>query len=90
MTAKQVKEVEEIALDIVKKGLPVHAKECSLSLAKEIQGLRAVFDEVCLCTHVCVCVCVCVCWMSCHFLQTWYWFVLYNSIGRFILTQFEF
>jgi alanyl-tRNA synthetase len=46
MTAKQVKEVEEIALDIVKKGLPVHAKECSLSLAKEIQGLRAVFDEV--------------------------------------------
>ena len=61
MTAKQVKEVEEIALDIVKKGLPVHAKECSLSLAKEIQGLRAVFDEVCLCTHVCVCVCVCVC-----------------------------
>ena len=46
MTAKQVKEVEEIALDVISKGHKVYAKEAPLSIAKEIQGLRAVFDEV--------------------------------------------
>ena len=34
-------------LDIVKANQSVYAKEAPLSLAKEVQGLRAVFDEVC-------------------------------------------
>ena len=46
MSAKQVKETEDIVLDIIASKHQVFAKETPLSLAKEIQGLRAVFDEV--------------------------------------------
>ena len=66
MTAKQVKEVEEIALDVISKAHKVYAREAPLSIAKEIQGLRAVFDEVrtvlCarLCSHVLLVLCLCV------------------------------
>ena len=46
MTTKQIEMCEKIALEIIKANYPVYAKETPLSLAKEIQGLRAVFDEV--------------------------------------------
>ena len=46
MTAPQICEVEEIVQDIINGKKPVFAKETPLSVAKEIQGLRAVFDEV--------------------------------------------
>ena len=46
MTSKQLKFCEQYALDIIKSNFPVYAKESPLSVAKEIQGLRAVFDEV--------------------------------------------
>jgi alanyl-tRNA synthetase len=45
MSAKQVKEAEEIAQKVIAADVEVYAKETSLSVAKGIQGLRAVFDE---------------------------------------------
>ena len=48
MSVKQVKEAENIANEISKKNDKVFAKETPLAQAKAIQGLRAVFDEVCL------------------------------------------
>ena len=47
MSANQVKEAEVIANEISKKNDKVFAKETPLAQAKAIQGLRAVFDEVC-------------------------------------------
>ena len=47
MSAIQVKEAEVIANEISKKNDKVFAKETPLAQAKAIQGLRAVFDEVC-------------------------------------------
>uniref|UniRef100_A0A0B7ARJ2 Alanine--tRNA ligase n=1 Tax=Arion vulgaris TaxID=1028688 RepID=A0A0B7ARJ2_9EUPU len=46
MSVKEVKAAEEIVQNIVNKNELVYAKETSLSVAKTIQGLRAVFDEV--------------------------------------------
>lgn len=46
MSTKQLKLCEETALEIVKANHTVYARETPLSVAKEIQGLRAVFDEV--------------------------------------------
>ena len=46
MTCDQLKSCEETVNEIIKANQPVYAKETPLSLAKEIQGLRAVFDEV--------------------------------------------
>ena len=46
MTPAQVKEAEEIANTLIKKNEEVFAKDTPLPLAKAIQGLRAVFDEV--------------------------------------------
>ncbi len=46
MTTEQLKLCEETVLEIIKANHPVYAKETPLSIAKEIQGLRAVFDEV--------------------------------------------
>ena len=43
---KQVKECEGICKDIVDKKLGVFAAESGLAAAKDIQGLRAIFDEV--------------------------------------------
>ena len=46
MTNNQLKQSEETVLEVIKAAQPVFAKETPLSLAKEVQGLRAVFDEV--------------------------------------------
>lgn len=46
MTTAQVKEVEEIANELVHKNVQVYARETPLAQAKSIQGLRAIFDEV--------------------------------------------
>jgi len=45
MTVKQVKEAEQIAQKMIQSDVPVYARETGLSVAKGIQGLRAVFDE---------------------------------------------
>lgn len=50
MTSVQLKSCEETVNEIIKANQTVFAKETPLSLAKEIQGLRAVFDEVCCTT----------------------------------------
>lgn len=46
MTIDQVKKTEEIAREMIKQNKPVYAKTAPLSVAKSIQGLRAVFGEV--------------------------------------------
>ena len=46
MTSNQIKDCEETVLGIISSDEIVFAKETPLPLAKEIQGLRAVFDEV--------------------------------------------
>ncbi|KAE9550356.1 hypothetical protein FO519_006439 [Halicephalobus sp. NKZ332] len=45
LTTQQVKDAEEIAQKLIDTHNPVYAKECKLAEAKEINGLRAVFDE---------------------------------------------
>jgi len=45
MTSAQVKQAEQIAQEMVNSDVEVYAKNSALSAAKEIQGLRAVFDE---------------------------------------------
>ncbi|XGW19724.1 hypothetical protein V3C99_003511 [Haemonchus contortus] len=45
MTVKQVKEAEEIVQSIINTREPVYAKEAPLPQAREISGLRAMFDE---------------------------------------------
>jgi alanyl-tRNA synthetase len=45
MKVEQVKEVEQICQNAVSQKLNVYAQETPLSIAKAIQGLRAVFDE---------------------------------------------
>ena len=52
MSNDQVRELEVIIDSIIKTNNPVFAKEASLPLAKEVQGLRACFDEVCLNLHI--------------------------------------
>lgn len=47
MNAKQIKECEAICKDIIDQKLSVFASESGLAAAKDIQGLRAIFDEVC-------------------------------------------
>lgn len=46
MTNAQIKEAEETVLEIINRNPPVYAQEAPLPLAKEVQGLRACFDEV--------------------------------------------
>jgi alanyl-tRNA synthetase len=46
MNSKQIKDCEVICKDIVDKKISVFASESSLAAAKDIQGLRAIFDEV--------------------------------------------
>ena len=46
MTVDQVRRTEEIAREMVKANKAVYAKTAPLSVAKSIQGLRAVFGEV--------------------------------------------
>ncbi|KPM07453.1 alanine-tRNA ligase, cytoplasmic-like protein 2, partial [Sarcoptes scabiei] len=45
MTMAELKQVESIARDMIIRNQPVYAKESSLSQAKLVKGLRAVFDE---------------------------------------------
>ena len=46
MTTEQIKNTELTSQDIVSRSLDVFAKESSLATAKDIQGLRAIFEEV--------------------------------------------
>ncbi|CAH1779871.1 unnamed protein product [Owenia fusiformis] len=46
LSAAQVKQAEEIANELIKRNEEVYAKDTPLPVAKSIQGLRAVFDEV--------------------------------------------
>ena len=46
MSAKEVKETEEIVNKMAAKNEEVYARDTSLAVAKSFQGLRAVFDEV--------------------------------------------
>ncbi|XP_018495959.1 alanine--tRNA ligase, cytoplasmic [Galendromus occidentalis] len=45
MTAQEVKQAEEAAVELVSRNGPVYAKDSSLSQAKAVKGLRAVFNE---------------------------------------------
>lgn len=42
----QIKRIEEIAQDLINRKVKIFAKEIPLAQAREINGLRAVFDEV--------------------------------------------
>ncbi|XP_058946553.2 alanine--tRNA ligase, cytoplasmic-like [Pocillopora verrucosa] len=46
MTTEQIKNTELTSQDIVSRSMDVFAKESSLATAKDIQGLRAIFEEV--------------------------------------------
>lgn len=45
MTTEQVKQTEKISNTVVTENKKVYAKETSLSTAKMIQGVRAMFEE---------------------------------------------
>lgn len=47
MSVTQVKQVEDICNEVVRDNKQVFALDAPLAQAKAIQGLRAVFDEVC-------------------------------------------
>lgn len=47
MTPAQIHDAEDICNNMVNKADPVYPRETALAQAKAIQGLRAVFDEVC-------------------------------------------
>lgn len=49
MTNSQIRSCEQVALDVIKSNHTVYAKEAPLSLAKEVKGIRAIFDEVIRC-----------------------------------------
>lgn len=46
MSSKEVKATEQTVVDIINGENGVYAKESALPLAKEIKGIRAIFDEV--------------------------------------------
>ena len=46
MTTEQIKNTELTSQDIVSRNMPVFATEVPLAVAKDIQGLRAIFEEV--------------------------------------------
>ena len=46
MTAEQIKNAEQTSQEIVAKNYEVFATESPLAVAKDVQGLRAIFDEV--------------------------------------------
>jgi alanyl-tRNA synthetase len=45
MSVEQVKDTEAYSNAMIDRNEPVYAKEASLAVAREIQGLRAVFEE---------------------------------------------
>jgi alanyl-tRNA synthetase len=48
LSVQQIKDVELVAQNLIDTQKPVYAKECKTEEAKKINGLRAVFGEVCL------------------------------------------
>jgi len=46
MTTAQVKETESITRDIINRNQDIYATVSPLAIAKDVQGLRAIFDEV--------------------------------------------
>lgn len=50
-----MRQSEETVQDLVIAGHTIYAQQTSLALAKEVQGLRALFDEVSIC---CFCIMV--------------------------------
>lgn len=46
MTSSELQNSETVCDEIIRSRVAVHAKEVPLSIAKAIQGLRAVFGEV--------------------------------------------
>jgi len=46
MSSKEVKDTEETVLTLIDSDNAVYAKESPLPVAKEIKGIRAIFDEV--------------------------------------------
>ena len=46
MSSKEVKATEQTVLEIINSDNVVYAKETALASAKEINGIRAIFDEV--------------------------------------------
>lgn len=49
MSSQEVKATEQTVIEIINGDNAVYAKESSLPVAKEIKGIRAIFDEVGLC-----------------------------------------
>ena len=47
MKTEELKETEIITRNMVNDNLTVFATESSLAVAKDVQGLRAIFEEVC-------------------------------------------
>ena len=47
MKTAELKDTEEITRGMVKENVDVFATESSLAVAKDVQGLRAIFEEVC-------------------------------------------
>lgn len=43
---EQIKNTELTSQDVVSRNMSVFAKEAPLAMAKDIQGLRAIFEEV--------------------------------------------
>ena len=46
MKTEELKNAENITRDLVLKNQPIYATESALAVAKDIQGLRAIFEEV--------------------------------------------
>lgn len=46
LTVEQVAKAEQLTQEVVKKNVQIYAKEADLKIAKSINGLRSVFDEV--------------------------------------------
>ena len=59
MTNGQVQQTEETVLEIIRDNKPILVQESPLTIAKSVQGLRTVSDEVCLSflIHVALAVC---------------------------------
>lgn len=48
MTIEQVAKAEKLTQEVVEKNVQIFSKEADLKVAKSINGLRSVFDEVSL------------------------------------------
>ena len=46
MTNEQIRQSEDVVLSVIEADRPVFDSQAPLPLAKEVQGLRACFDEV--------------------------------------------